>query len=84
MTYLTIRSKLATNKAAPINPAMITCPGFILTASASCSVRLRTPRNDQNTARATCNGEASRRGFIAISTTHAFTRAAPVDLEERE
>jgi hypothetical protein len=55
---LTSNISVATNIAAPMMPAMITCTGVILAKSASLSARLRTPKKDQNTVLNTRSGDA--------------------------
>src|SRR5258706_13747292 len=68
----TSRTRLNTKIAAPMSPAITTCAGFSRARSCSCPARLLMPRNDQNTAFATCSGEAvfSPSAFIASPPRH--------------
>src|SRR5258707_7616693 len=77
----TSRTRLNTKIAAPMRPAMITCAGFSCVTSDSCSARLLMPRNDQNTALATCSGDADF-GVGSPAIAVIPRPRAPVHLEE--
>src|SRR6266849_1227084 len=77
----TSRTRLNTKIAAPMRPAMTTCAGFSCAASDSCCARLLMPRNDQNTAFATCSGDADF-GVCSPAIASSPAPARPVHLEE--